>query len=411
MSRELETDKTLTKIGREMMELRYCVAGAAVKKLDKMVHMHMPDDTAKGCFSFGGAQQTGRWSAQGLQPMNMKKPRPGLDTDAFFTYLRTRPPLENMVKRYPNYHQYLGCSIRHFIKGPFVTSDYNAIEARIIGWVSGQSDLLQQFRDGVDPYRAMAAKVFGVSPDEIGKPSQERDLGKALVLGAGFGLGGQGFLDQAGHLITFEGQDFLDDTGEARPPEDVRLELAQRYINVWRATNKRIVGFWQECERAALNAVQHPTEKFSARGVTYHYGRVNGRKYLLCRLPSGRYINYLDAKPKRCLTPWGEERLQLVFWAKHPLKVSYEWKSIYGGLLVENIVQAIAADVMINGFVNLGRAGYDIRLLVHDEAVILMPAPTEADCRDIERTMCKAQPWMGDLPLAAEAELIPYYKK
>ena len=404
VTRELalsDTESTLSPVGQKMMALRYHVAGAAVKKLDRMLDMVMPDDTVKGCFALGGAQQTGRWSSLQLQFQNMKKPAPGMDTCGFFDLIDAGEPLKRIRKHTEEVHRYMGCSIRHFVEGPFITCDYNAIEARIVGWLAGQDDLVQDFRDGVDVYRKMSAKIFNVTPDDIGKPSPERDLGKAVVLGCGFGLGGQGFYNQAAEVII---------GGES---EEEKVELAKGYVDLWREENQRIVKFWYACEKAAIAAVNNPGEKVKVRGLTYFCGGVNGRRYLFCKLPSGRTISYLDIKLELQDTPWGEKKMGLAFWCKDPLKVNYRWKKLYGGMLVQGAVQSTAACVMMHGFNNLIKAGFDTRMLIHDESVARLSstADAEKEARRMEQVMCEMPAWADGLPLVAEAEVIPYYKK
>jgi DNA polymerase len=402
VTRALDVDKSMTEIGQKMMRLRYNIAGSAVKKLDKMLAMVMPDDTVKGVFSFGGAQQTGRWSSQGLQAQNLKKPSQGMDTAAFYEMLKNRASLEEITAVYPDYHHYLGCSIRHFLTGPYCLCDYAAIEARVIAWLAGQNDLLQHFRDGRDVYQIMAGKVFRVDPDGIGKPSPERDLGKALVLGAGFGLGGQGFYNQSADVIV---------GGET---EEDKVEIASGYIQIWREENPDIVEYWRECENAAMNAIRNPGKKYKARMLTYYYGNLKGRAYLICKLPSGRCLNYLDAKIKLATTPWDEKREQIHYYGKSSTHRAYQWHKMYGGKFVQHATQATAADVMVNGFNSLCHTGYDVRMLIHDESCILldddqMNDPNIGDV--IEATMCEPASWMAGLPIEAESNLVPFYHK
>lgn len=450
VTRELEVDKSMNKIGLEMMELRFLVAGAAHAKLDRMLDMAGADHTVKGGFKLGGAAQTLRWSGVSLQPQNMKKPGPHMDTAGFFKMIQDGSSLEEIELVHGPYMPNLCGSIRHFIKGPFLSSDYNAIEARILAWLAGQTDLVAQFRDGLDPYKEMAAVIYNRDASTIGKPSPERDLGKATVLAAGFGMGEDKFLAQneseisvpgteAGQVVEHvnrEGREgFLyqeagsQDTTFAPDRETLekrvvlaqRKALASKAINAYREKNDKIanysrggrwqLGLWGHVEATALKAMKDPGKWHivpSTQGrIAYQYRDVRGTRYLLCRLPSGRSLCYMSAKVSTEMTSWGKEKEGISYYAKSKF-TNYMWKRVYGGLLVENCVQAIAADVMMVGLRNLTAEGFDVRMLIHDEAVAIDDGREPAE---MERVMCLMPEWAKGLPLAAEAERIPYYKK
>jgi DNA polymerase len=102
-----------------------------------------------------------------------------------------------------------------------------------------------------------------------------------------------------------------------------------------------------------------------------------------------------------------------------------QWKRIesYGGKFVENIVQAIARDVLAVSMARLDKAGYEIVLHVHDEVAVeiedfnLSDNPDAGEVgndhtlEDIEGIMGEPIPWAEGLPLRAEGYLSEYYKK
>ena len=400
---ELENTRSLTGVAREMMEIRYHISGAAPKKLDAMVAMTMDDGTVKGAFAFAGASQTGRWSSKGLQVQNMKNPPSDMDTKTFFKLLEDRASLEEIRQFSPDIHKYIGCSIRHFVQGPFIACDYASIEARVLAWLAGDEELISDFEENVDVYVKMAAKVFHVKPSKVTKP--QRQIGKMLVLGAGFGLSGGGFYKQAGNHIV-DGK-----------TEDEKKGLAVEYIDVWRDNNSAIVDYWEQCMGAAHEAMKHPGRVIIVGKCSYIYCSVAKEPHLLCRLPSGRCISYLRPEYRKMTMPWGDKQLALCFWCKNPHSVNYYWRSLYGGMLAQGQTQATAADVMMVGFNYLMKEGLDVRMLVHDEAVIMRPewsGDYGSLCRHIERTMCCGVdhvPWMTGIPLEAEAQCLEYYAK
>lgn len=448
VTRELEVDKSMTKIGREMMELRFLVAGAAHAKLDRMLDMAGADHTVKGGHKFMGAAQTGRWSGVGLQIQNMRKPGPHMDTAGFYKMIQDGSSLEEIELVHGPYMPNLCGSIRHFVSHPkgFIGCDYSSIEARVLAWLAGQADLVQAFREGADIYKDMAGAIFGVPASSIKKPSPERDLGKAVSLGCGYGLGVDKFLAMNEQSLVVPGtgsgqvvehvnrEGFLyretgsQDTTFAPDRETLekrvvlaqRKALAEKAVNAYREKNDKIanysrggrwqLGLWGNVEATAIKAMKDPGKWHlvpSTQGrVAYQYRDVRGTRYLLCRLPSGRSLCYMNAKLSMETTSWGKEKEGISWYAKSQF-TNYMWKRWYGAMGVEHLCQSIAADVMMIGLRNLLKAGYDVRFLVHDEAVAIDEGQ---DPREMERIMCDMPEW-ASIPLAAEAERIPYYKK
>ncbi len=100
---------------------------------------------------------------------------------------------QNLSKRDPS-----KLALRKALKVPagysVVACDSSQIEARILAWVSGQDDLVEQFKTGRDPYAEMASKIFHVPAQDIhdaAKSSADprhnqyktyRNVGKTCVL-------------------------------------------------------------------------------------------------------------------------------------------------------------------------------------------------------------------------------------
>src|SRR5574340_1831001 len=108
-----------------------------------------------------------------------------------------------------------------------------AIEARVLAWLAGEQWLLDAFAKGKDAYRLMAADIYRKPADMIGKPSSERDMGKRVILGCGFGMGWKKF------ILTCAKDDVVIEDADA-----------QRIIDTYRDKNARIKAFWYELERA-----------------------------------------------------------------------------------------------------------------------------------------------------------------
>jgi DNA polymerase len=84
----------------------------------------------------------------------------------------------------------------------------------------------------------------------------------------------------------------------------------------------------------------------------------------------------------------------------------------YGGRLVENIVQAVARDVMCYGALEAMANGFNIFMLVHDEVVALSDAGHDDANRILMKQSLLSVPgWCAGLPLDAEVKSMDRYSK
>ena len=108
-------------------------------------------------------------------------------------------------------------------------------------------------------------------------------------------------------------------------------------------------------------------------------------------------------------TPWGQEKMALTY--KGEEQRQWVRKSAYGGLLAENITQATARDLLVNGMFNWERAGYPIVMHVHDELVSEVRLDSGRNVKEAENLMCQLPPWAAGLPIAAEGWEGERYRK
>jgi DNA polymerase I-like protein with 3'-5' exonuclease and polymerase domains len=113
-----------------------------------------------------------------------------------------------------------GNTIKQAITAPegclIVDADSAQIEARVLAWLAGQTDLVEAFAAGQDVYKIMAATIYGKPAAEISKA--ERFVGKSVVLGSGYGMGAKKFKAQLWGFGV-----------------EVELDEAQRIINTYRS--------------------------------------------------------------------------------------------------------------------------------------------------------------------------------
>ena len=127
---------------------------------------------------------------------------------------------------------------------------------------------------------------------------------------------------------------------------------------------------------------------------------------LFITLPSGRRLAYV--KPGLGQNRFGGT--SITYWG---INTGRKWGRLetYGGKLVENIVQAIARDLLVTGMKNVAEAGHQIVMHVHDEIVIDEPLDSGFTVEDACQLMSKLPAWAGGLPLTADGYECDYYRK
>lgn len=265
---------------------------------------------------------------------------------------------------------------------PFNNADYAAIEARVVNWLAGQEDALEEYRHGVDRYKVMASTIYRVPVEKVNKHPQ-RFVGKTAILGCGYGMGKPKF------RATCKNMGY-----------DLPMGLEDIAVDSFRKKHNMVVKFWYDTERAAKRAILRKGEVVKLRNLQFVHKDIEGFPFLLIRLPSGRKLAY----PRPRVT--GDQRI--VFFG-HRKGVQWGDVDTYGGKLVENITQAVAGDIMLNGAHHCERAGYGIVSLIHDEA--LGEHREGHRIEEFVSLLTRLPQWAAGLPLEAEGALVPFYKK
>ena len=374
----------LDEVAKQALELRRATSYAAVKKIKSMIALAGPDDNrVRGTLFYHGAT-TGRWSSKLVQQQNFK--RSSDESEQAFRLLRSGATSEMMDLMHGPVLETLAGSIRHFINDgdePLDSVDYSAIEARIVCWLAGQEDALQEYRDDVDRYKTMAGRIYRIDPSTVDK--KMRFLGKQSVLGCGYGMGANKFQATC-----------------ASYGETISAELAELAVTTFRSTHKQVVALWYSLERACKNAVNAPGQKFQAgKHLSAFCGTVAGKLFLFVRLPSGRMLSYPEP---RIISD------RLTFHGQIAGKAIWGRVETYGGKLVENVTQGVAADVMGVGTINATKAGHQIVMLVHDEAVRVTRG-SNLTLEHFIKCLTTMPAWADGLPLAAEGNTIEFYTK
>lgn len=265
----------------------------------------------------------------------------------------------------------------------FLDADYSAIEARITPWLAGQEDALEEYRQDVDRYKVMASVIYRVPPEQVNKHPQ-RFVGKQATLGCGFGMGPSKFRVTCWKMGRYDLPKGLEDIA----------------VKAWREKHKKVVSFWYEMERAAKSAIIHKGKIVKAgKFIQFLVKDIEGMPFLLMRLPSGRKLAY----------PRPRISADRITFFGNTVGVNWGDVSTWGGSLLENAVQAVAADIMAHGAHKAEGEGYEIATLIHDQALAFHAEGQTAE-RFVE-LLTDLPPWADGLPIAAEGGVVPFYKK
>lgn len=193
-------------------------------------------------------------------------------------------------------------------------------------------------------------------------------------------------------------------------------DLADRAVTTWREDNPEIVDAWKSLDKAAKDAIRNPGKVFKGTDkISLGVTEKPGFRALVMKLPSGHLLVYPKAKlvwngEKGSEINWSDNyNTEIYFWGKIPMKSKWGWCKTYGGKLLENATQGICGDFMANGAVVASQNGYDAFMLVHDE--LIGPQYLGQDHETLCKHLCTLPPWAAGMPLAAEGDTIPFYKK
>jgi DNA polymerase len=290
-----------------------------------------------------------------------------------------------------------------------IVSDLSQIEPRVLSWVTGNQEMMDMMAAGQSPYEAFARQQMGWTGGDMKKEDKNRyALSKAQVLSLGYQAAWEKFISMAqthaGIDITKDDPEWvpvLNEDGETMLNKDGTPKLVSGYgtfskkcVKDFRARNLKIVGLWKHLDTAFRNSVldgEFSIELPSGRSLTY-------------RKVAREWTKIYDEEKK-------EWRNRLVVRAEAIKNGRLMRVPIYGGLLTENMIQAIARDVFGEHLLALDREFGEGTVLfsAHDEAVCEVDKSVSE--KDVERVMSRCPDWLKGCPIAAEAKKVPWYLK
>lgn len=338
-------------------------------------------------------------------------------------------------------------------------ADYSGIEGAVAAWVADENWKVAELRaiaedpKRPDMYRQTAAFILNTTTDVVTKKHPLRQaVGKTSELALGFGGGVMAFVGMARNY-NVRLRPLFEPVWEASDPER-REKAAWRFESVekrnkegtrllgreawvaceiiktgWRSQNASIAAAWHALEDVVREAIRAPGTTVKTLNGRVAYLVRQG--FLWCRLPSGRCLAYAGPKLKDQM--WVKVKLEDGTWSDPETMDREEAEAaelrgtvliqgptspritclgvdksgrrmvregLYGGILFENVVQAIARDLLENGKLRAEAAGYPIVFTVYDEIVTEVPCGW-GGLKVFENLICELPPWADGLPLTA----------
>ncbi len=367
-----------------------------------MIDRCLADWKARDILLYHGAS-TGRDTGVGLQPHNF--PKGVIPVDPARPYAAVQNVIEcdeDMLR--VMYGETLSILFSSILRNMIIpdegyelfVADFSKVEVAVLWWLADNEPGLRVLRADHDPYIYQAARNLGKTYEEIaiayraGKKwaIDARQLGKAQILGCGFGMGADKFKTTA--------WDFY------------RLMLTEKQakdaVESYREANEAVPRYWRTIERAALECVK--------TGRTIKAGKcrfILKDKFLWVELPSGRRLAYRDPQVSLIETKYGPKET-IEFWGVNPKTKKWAIERTWGGTLTENIVQATARDLMMPAMVRLEKKGYEALLAVHDEG-LCQKKKGKGSVEEFREIMCEQPTWAKGLPIEASGWKGPRYRK
>lgn len=254
--------------------------------------------------------------------------------------------------------------------------DSSQIELRLNMWFTDQMDKVELLRKGGDIYRTEAAKQFGISEAEVTK--DQRQFGKVVQLGCGYGMGASKF-----RRYCAAGPLGLD-------PIILTADQAFDAINVYRKAHPKVTETWTDLDKILWKMWKPKCEKYTYKFIHFHHEVV--------QLPNGMLLQYPKLGPS-------EDGDAIVY------QGAKEKLPIWGGLLCQNIVQALARIVNMYQMLEIDKQ-FRVVGTTHDEVWFLVPNGAEKEAEEYALKCMSTPPdWAPDLPVSAEFIIAEHYCK
>lgn len=376
----LDDDRRVPPYVRRAIEIKDLAGGAAIKKVEAAKRLNY-NGRIYNILVYHMAQ-TKRWAGSGIQIQNFARPdNKALDKIDFD--LNVEDIASIVASKVPTLKDPLGF-VKNLLRRiwlpdegqAFYCGDWSKIEPTVLFWLVGLG------RIPGDWYEQMASEIYGIPASQIGKNSDERQIGKNTALGSGYGMGHVKFRN-----------DIKKKTGM-----NISEGLSEQAIKAYRRKYYQVTQLWRALESSFRMAIEgYPSSICEGK---IHVMPMDGmHRGVIIRLPSGSHLFYhrahVNEKNELCYVT-SDDKGRVVI------------KNVYGGLLTEHVTSATARDIILPAIYRIEQAGFTIPNLVHDEVWGFGKPGRE---KEFEHLMCVRPSWCSDLDIGASIDCGVRYLK
>jgi DNA polymerase len=421
---------------RELMELSMAANRTSTSKYAALDPAVQDDGRFRGGLQFAGAGRTRRWAGRLFQPQNL--PSRGLpdakDVEAYIECLK----LGTHDLFFDDLMLYGAAALRGVVIAPpgkkLEVADLSNIEGRVLAWVAGEQWKLDAFRDydagtGPDLYKVTAGIVTGVDSWAVTKAIRN-SIGKVTDLASGY-MGGCAGYQTFAHAYGVRMADYWGVLQKQVAPELIqkahnnlatwgadgpaKLEISETEWLAsetcklaWRARHPATVQFWYGLQDAAKNAIRNWGKVFPVgRHIKVCCVFSCGQRWLVVRLPSGRFLTYFDPQLTK------EGGISYLGESTEEGGTTRKWTRVFthGGKMTGNVCQTIARDILAPAILTAEKKGYIPILTVHDELITEVPDTEDFSAQGLADILATNPPWAEGLPLSAAGFETSRYRK
>lgn len=372
----------------DLLDLRATANLTSVAKYETMLGAADTDGRIRGVHKYHSAT-TGRWGGSMVQFQNV--PRPKTHLDEIDHELIRQMDFESLSLLHGSVMPTLRDALRNTIQAApgrvLHVVDKASIEARGLGWLADEQGYQKAFREGTDLYKITGAFIFDTTYARV--DDDQRWVGKQSVLGQGYGQWADGF------------QKFCKKNGR-----DLPRELCLQAVRGYRSLYPNIPKCWKDVERLSILAIRTGKPQGYRHGIVFE---MLGPHFTI-RLPSGRRLWYPQARVITVVGKNGDFKNEIRFHTEIKKSLWIEVNT-YGGRLVENIVQAIARDLLACALLQCETRGYNPVMHVHDEIVCETDERNTGVLEGMHEIFRTPPPWGKGLILGSAGFTSRFYKK
>lgn len=277
-----------------------------------------------------------------------------------------------------------------------VVGDFAAIELRLLAWLAREPKLMSSILADADTYCEFGSLFYG-RPIVKSVDLAQRHFAKCSVLGLGYNMGAEKFKATADtELKKFAEQCRVKGIDISSMPVSITEEQAERTVELYRDTYFNVPKLWQQMQDLL------PLIAAGSIGCLWFAPFLKVKKNTIV-LPSGleiRYPNlrygwYVDNKYKKRRQGWHYDAYFSTY--------ATDSVGIYGGMIVENICQALAGELTKEAIARLEVRGVKCVAQIHDEIIALAPVGKEKEIVTLVKAAMEVSPtWMPTIRLKSE---------